>query len=130
VQQLNFKKIIACIICCMFMLSFVGCDDSNDVVVTDGYNGILINDGKPITLIVDLNTLMPTTNSEPTEQNPLVFNSIRGITAEFCSMFPNVTIEWAYSKKSSGDWAQWMTTQIATNPPDIVMMHTKVATIP
>ena len=88
------------------------------------WNGILINDGEPVTLLVDINNLMPTTNTEPTEQQPVVFRSIQEITNEFTEMFPNVKIEWAYSKKSVGDWAQWMTTQIATNDaPDIVMMH-------
>ncbi len=88
------------------------------------WNGILINEGKPITLLVDLNGLIPTTNTEPTEQQPVVFRSIQEITDEFTEMFPNVTIQWAYSKKSTGDWAQWMTTQISSeDAPDIVMMH-------
>lgn len=105
------------------MFALAACTPSAPAGKAEPWNGILINDGNPITLIVDLNGLMPTTNTEATEQSPIVFNSIRDITAEFCEMFPNVTIEWAYAKKSSGDWAQWMTTQIATDPPDIVMMH-------
>lgn len=89
-----------------------------------GREDIIINNGEPITLLCDLNGLLPTTNTEPTEQQPTVFRSIQDITDEFCAMFPNVTIEWAYSKKSVGDWAQWMTTQVASNDaPDIVMMH-------
>ena len=68
-------------------------------------SNIVINDGKPLTLLVDLNGLMPTTNTEPTEQQPTVFRSIQDIADEFCKMFPNVTIQWAYSKKSFGDWA-------------------------
>lgn len=89
-----------------------------------GREDIVINGGEPITLLVDLNQLIPTTNTEPTEQQPVVFRSIQAITDEFCEMFPNVTVQWAYSKKSVGDWAQWMTTQISSSDaPDIVMMH-------
>lgn len=90
----------------------------------EGWNGILINDGKPLSLLVDLNGLLPTTNTEPTEQQPTVFRSIQDIADEFTEMFPNVSITWAYSKQSVGNWEQWMTTQVASNDaPDIVMMH-------
>lgn len=90
----------------------------------DNEYGIVLNDGKPMTLLLDLNGLLPTTNTEPTEQQPTVFRSIQDIADEFCEMFPNVSIEWAYSKKTVGDWAQWMTTQVASgDAPDIVMMH-------
>lgn len=97
---------------------------SNDNNSSNQASDIVINDGNPLTLLVDLNGLMPTTNTEPTEQQPTVFRSIQDIADEFCKMFPNVTIQWAYSKKSFGDWAMWMTTQISSNDaPDIVMMH-------
>lgn len=105
-------------------MNMAACDVEGSGSTADDWNGISINDGKPITLLVDLNGLMPSTNTEATEQQPVVFRSIQEVTDEFTEMFPNVTIEWAYSKKSVGDWAQWMTTQISTNDaPDIVMMH-------
>lgn len=124
-----FRKWIALLVCLALMLAVAGCyrggDNADSGNGSDsGWNGIVINEGKPLTLIVDLNGLMPTTNTEPTEQQPTVFRSIQEITDEFCEMFPNVTVEWAYSKKSVGNWAQWMTTQIAAgDAPDIVMMH-------
>ncbi len=115
------KRIVSAALCAM--LIFLGGCGATATPSVEPWNGILINDGKPIRLIVDLNGLLPTTNTEATEQSPVVFRSIVDITNDFCEMFPNVTVEWAYSKKSSGDWAQWMTTQVATDAPDIVMMH-------
>ncbi len=119
----NRSKMIAAVIAGVMSLgTLAGC--TQEIELADSWNGILINEGKPITLLVDINGLLPTTNTEPTEQQPTVFRSIQEITDEFTEMFPNVTIEWAYSKKSVGDWAQWMTTQIAADEaPDIVMMH-------
>lgn len=116
------KKGLISLVLCGIMFACAACT-APETTKAKPWNGILINDGDPITLIVDLNQLMPTTNTEATEQNPIVFRSIVDIVDDFCEMFPNVSIEWAYSKKSSGDWAQWMTTQIATDAPDIVMMH-------
>ena len=116
------KKGLLSLVLCGIMFACAACT-APETTKAKPWNGILINDGDPITLIVDLNQLMPTTNTEATEQNPIVFRSIVDIVDDFCEMFPNVSIEWAYSKKSSGDWAQWMTTQIATDAPDIVMMH-------
>lgn len=105
-------------------LASCGKNEVSSTSTSSGIDGIVINDGKPLELLVDLNGLMPTTNTEPTEQQPTVFRSIQDIANEFCSMFPNVTINWAYSKKSVGDWAQWLTTQVASgDAPDIVMMH-------
>ena len=118
------KKIIVFIlVCCITALA--GCaEEPPKNTGHDGWNNIVINDGKALELLVDLNQLMPTTNSEPTEQQPVVFRSVQNIADEFCEMFPNVSIKWAYNTKSVGDWAQWMTTQIATDdPPDIVCMH-------
>ena len=119
----NLKKYLSVLLCVLLTACMCACGEVNRPAA-GAWNGILINDGKPITLLVDLNTLMPTTNTEPTEQQPVVFRSIQDITDEFTEMFPNVTIQWAYSKKSAGDWAQWMTTQISSeDAPDIVMMH-------
>lgn len=108
----------------LFAFAAAGCGEKEELPTADAWNDILINDGKPLTLLVDINQLIPTTNTVPSEQQPIVFRSTQGIADEFCKMFPNVTIEWAYSKKSVGDWAQWMTTQISSDDaPDIVMMH-------
>ncbi|MGM9814187.1 MAG: ABC transporter substrate-binding protein [Candidatus Enteromonas sp.] len=101
-----------------------GSESSSSNGIEPGPGGIVLNDGKPLRLLFDLNGLMPTSNTEPTEQQPTVFRSIQDIADEFCEFYPNVTIDWAYSKKTVGDWAQWMTNQVATNDaPDIVMMH-------
>lgn len=119
------KKILSISIISFILVSIVSCGSNKESSIdVEKWNDITINDGKPIELIFDLNGLLPTTNTEPTEQQPTVFRSIQDIADEFCKMFPNVTINWAYSKKSVGDWAQWMTTQVASNDaPDIVMMH-------
>lgn len=118
------KRITAAVLSGLMCLNFASCKDGENSSSADAWNGILINDGKPLTLLVDINGLMPTTNTEPTEQQPTVFRSIQDITDEFTEMFPNVRVQWAYSKKSVGDWAQWMTTQISSSDaPDIVMMH-------
>ena len=63
------------------MFALAACTPSAPAGKAEPWNGILINDGNPITLIVDLNGLMPTTNTEATEQSPIVFNSIRDITS-------------------------------------------------
>ena len=122
-KKRRIRIVTAFALAAVWLLQLAGCAERDDVPA-DAWQGITINDGKPITLLVDINQLMPTTNTEPTEQQPVVFRSIQDITDEFCEMFPNVTVQWAYSKKSVGDWAQWMTTQIAANDaPDIVCMH-------
>ncbi|MBO4540617.1 MAG: carbohydrate ABC transporter substrate-binding protein [Bacilli bacterium] len=119
------KKIIPAALL-LFAIALSACQNEGEPssVSIDPAESIVINNGEPITLLLDLNGLMPTTNTEPTEQQPTVFRSIQDITDEFIARFPNVSVEWAYSKKSVGDWAQWMTTQVASeNAPDIVMMH-------
>lgn len=118
------KKAVAVALGGIIGLSFAACGEGISASSAEAWNDILINGGEPLTLLVDINGLMPTTNTVPTDQQPVVFRSIQDITDEFTEMFPNVTIQWAYSKKSAGDWAQWMTTQISSSDaPDIVMMH-------
>lgn len=131
-KKLNKRKLSTV---CSFLLTFLFCsqaaacggkggDSSSAEGGASGWKDIVINNGNPVELLLDLNGLMPTTNSEPTEQQPVVFRSIQEITDEFTEMFPNVKVKWAYNKKSVGNWEQWMTTQIATSDaPDIVMMH-------
>jgi len=79
-----FKKYqcLSIFLCAAVMLA-AGCSSEGTSEV-EPWNGILINDGKPVRLILDLNGLMPTTNTEATEQSPVVFNSIRDIAADFC----------------------------------------------
>ena len=108
------KQTMAIVLGAALCLAGAGCGGEKETI-SGGWNDIVINEGKPVTLLVDLNGLLPTTNTEPTEQQPIVFRSIQDITDEFCEMFPNVTVQWAYNKKSVGDWAQWMTTQIGSN---------------
>lgn len=79
--------------------------------------GVLYH-GEPYTLRVDLNTMMP---SEDTE-NPDAKKAAQAIADEFSAMFPNVTIEWDRTK--GDDWAYWMTTQLAANTaPDICFLQ-------
>jgi ABC-type glycerol-3-phosphate transport system substrate-binding protein len=122
------KKRITIYILLLSIIFLVSCgSENNATIVNNPYvkkYDFTVNNGEPITLIVDINNLMPTTNTVATPQQPLVFRSIQTIADNFMIEFPNVKIQWAYSKKSAGDWAQWMTTQISINDaPDIVMMQ-------
>lgn len=74
--------------------------------------------GKPYTLRVDLNTLMPSENTEDPDAN----KAAQLIADEFTAMFPNVTIEWDRTK--GDDWPYWMTTQLAADTaPDICFLQ-------
>ena len=124
-----FKRIISIILIIMLCVGLSACFSNNntgkgnDSTYTKRYDYV-INNGEPVELLIDINNLLPTSNEVATEQQPIVFRSIQTIANNFMIEFPNVKIEWAYSKKSVGDWEQWMTTQISTgNPPDIVFMH-------
>lgn len=109
------------------VLSFTGCGDAGKTVSGTGGDralteaeqqyGVLYG-GKPYTLRVDLNTLMP---SEDTT-NPSANKAAQVIADEFTAMFPNVTVEWERTK--GDDWAYWMTTQLASNSaPDICFLQ-------
>lgn len=121
------KKIILFILVIILTFSFTACannDGGEEEEVYEKQFNYTINDGKPVKLLVDLNNLMPTSNTVATPQQPKVFRSIQTIANRFMVEFPNVEIVWAYSKISVGNWEQWMTTQIQTNDaPDIVFMH-------
>lgn len=78
----------------------------------------VINDGKPITIQVELNQLNPTINETPTPEEPNVRNAARELAKEFQKLHPNVEIEFVHK---SGDWGEWYTTLIAANNcPDIM----------
>lgn len=124
------KKFLALLLALTVMLTLFGCggnggqqNNSQNQTVTDQGYGIL-NDGKPLTLRVDLQALMPSMNTEVTIDNPIVNRAAQELADEFNRMYPNVTIEWIRDKGAFGDWAQWMITQIAAEtPPHITFMQ-------
>lgn len=74
--------------------------------------------GKPYTLRVDFNTLLPGID----ESDPDSFQSTQQLANQFMEMFPNVTVEWDRTK--GDDWPYWMTTQLAAETaPDICFLQ-------
>ena len=120
------RRLLSCLVCILLLLSFVACkpkDSSGDETVTAGEYGT-INDGKPIELKVDLQSIMPSVITEPTADNPIVIQVSQKLADQFTKMYPNVTITWERGKGAFGDWAQWMITEIsAGTPADITFMQ-------
>ncbi len=123
------KRLIALLLVFVAALPLFACaggaEDSQEEgpIATDQGYGIL-NDGKPLTLRVDLQALMPSMNTEATVENPVVNRAAQELADEFNRMYPNVTIEWVRDKGAFGDWAQWMVTQItAGTAPHITFMQ-------
>lgn len=132
------KKSIALILTVTLLLSFSSCQKSvtetpvlneTDKIakeIADSYAGKSlpkINDGKPVTIKVNLGDLMPTLSEIPNAEQPDVFNSTRILQKAFSLIYPNVTIEWARTvDNSSADaFLQYITTQLNSNTaPDIV----------
>ena len=122
-----FKRVMTIIMVLVLVLPLFGCGEKgetpqNNVATDQGYG--LINEGKPVTLRVDLHALMPSMNTEATVENPIVLRAAQDLADEFTQMYPNVTIEWIRDKGAFGDWAQWLITQIAAEtPPHITFMQ-------
>lgn len=74
-----------------------------------------INNGEPITLLVDMHSYTPTLNTEPTPEKPEVILSTQKLADAFTELHPNVTIEWVRTKPQENaiSAAEWFTTQIA-----------------
>lgn len=82
------------------------------------YGVPLINNGEPVTIVVNLGEYEPTDNEVPTEDAPIVFNSTRALIAKFMEMHPNVTVELdKTSPTTGGDYVaslnQWMLPRLA-----------------
>lgn len=84
-----------------------------------GENGIpLINNGEPVTIIVNLGEYAPSDNEVATEDAPDVFNSTRVLIAKFMELHPNVTVVLdKTSPTTGGDYVaslnQWMLPRLA-----------------
>ncbi|MBB6670751.1 ABC transporter substrate-binding protein [Cohnella nanjingensis] len=85
---------------------------------------IVINEGKPVRLLVDLNNLTPSISDKPTAENPQVFTSTNLIAQAFMEKYPNVKIEWVRNippVNSAEQLVQYMTSAIASDSaPDIM----------
>lgn len=125
-----FRKILCLIICGCLVLSLSACTGSGSGSSTAskaaeaaGKYGQLFG-GKKITLLCDIGNYIPTLNTEANANSPTVYQSTQHLADEFTKMYPNVTIKWDRTKAGFGDWAQWMTTQIAAGTaPDIVFLQ-------
>ncbi len=74
---------------------------------------------EPVRLSFELNNFMPTANSEPTEEAPVVRTAAQKVLDEWLSDKPNVQVEWAYSKESS---PEWLTINFTSHTaPDLMM---------
>jgi ABC-type glycerol-3-phosphate transport system substrate-binding protein len=71
-----------------------------------------INGGRPVRLEVDLHrTYMPSLNGVPAPEQSYVIVSTQRVADRFMAMYPNVTIEWCYTKVV--DSYEWWVTQLA-----------------
>ena len=78
----------------------------------------LINNGEPVTIIVNLGEYAPSDNEIPTEDAPMVFNSTRVLIKRFMELHPNVTVVLdKTSPTTGGDYVaslnQWMLPRLA-----------------
>ena len=70
-------RAVSCFLCALLAAaSFSGCTKQGDQGNADGTGtDKVINDGKPVTIIVSLGEYEPTDNEVPTQDAPTVFNS-------------------------------------------------------
>lgn len=83
-----------------------------------------LNNGKPVTLKVDLWLYTPTNNAAVTKENPEKRVAGQIIADRFMKLYPNVTIEWVrgMNKKDIADLANYYTSRFAAgDAPDIGM---------
>lgn len=114
---------ILCIVLVILLLgtNLLGCNNTptnNDGGENTAQNGKVINNGEPVTIIVNLGEYAPTDNEIATENAPNVFNSTRELIEKFEAMYPNVTVKLDTSAPSAaGDYvagiSQWMLPRLA-----------------
>ncbi len=120
----KFLKSLSVLLIAVLLVSVLGACDSGDngtTVPTGGTTSAdvpLINDGKPVTIIVNLGEYEPTDNETPTEDAPTVFNSTRVLIAKFMELHPNVTVVLdKTSPTTGGDYVaslnQWLLPRLA-----------------
>jgi len=110
----------------LLITSFAACDTtpsnptgSTPTTEPSNENGIpLINNGEPVTIIVNLGEYAPSDNEIPTEDAPSVFNSTRVLIKRFMELHPNVTVVLdKTSPTTGGDYVaslnQWMLPRLA-----------------
>lgn len=113
-------RAVSCFLCALLAAaSFSGCTKQGNQGNADGTGtDKVINDGKPVTIIVSLGEYEPTDNEVPTQDAPTVFNSTRELIKKFEKMYPNVTVEVDKSHPTTGgDYVaginQWMLPRLA-----------------
>jgi len=105
----KLSKLLCSFVCLVFAFSaFSGC-------VTNGQNSSSSQDGsKTSTLFVDMHSYMPTKNTTPTPESPVVVQASR-IIADAYQSKTGVKIKWADSKPTSGstaDVSEWFINRI------------------
>ena len=122
----------------MIGTTVLGCSGNvptKDGEKTDGIgteNVPLINNGEPVTIIVNLGEYVPSDNEVPTEDAPTVFNSTRKLIEKFEDMHPNVTVELDKSfPTTGGDYVaslnQWMLPRLAAGTQMDIACNLSVA---
>ena len=115
--QGHFWRILSIVLVMALLGSaLLGCNDTSKDVGSGNIaapNGKVINNGEPVTIIVNLGEYAPTDNEIATENAPNVFNSTRELIEKFEAMYPNVTVQLDTSAPSAaGDYvagiSQWM----------------------
>ena len=127
----SIQKMIAALLLIAMLATMVACGDNNTQTsdptqeslsaaeqAAQTYGVPLINNGEPVTIIVNLGEYEPSDNEVPTEDAPIVFNSTRALIAKFMQMHPNVTVELdKTSPTTGGDYVaslnQWMLPRLA-----------------
>lgn len=136
----KIRKITAAFLAMMILVSALsGCSGSKPTGDgggsgdgTENANVPLINDGKPVTIIVNLGEYGPSDNEEPTEDAPTVFNSTRKLIEKFEKLHPNVTVELDKSfPTTGGDYVaslnQWMLPRLAAGTQMDIACNLSVA---
>lgn len=96
-----------------------GSESSQDSEQPVGRWDTLQTTDEAFTLLVDLHDSMPTINTEPTEEQPVVRTAANLVAEQWLADKPNVTLQWAYTTQW-GDY-EWFTLQMSAGTcPDVI----------
>ncbi len=120
----KYTRFLALLLIPVLMLTgLAGCNttpagNTNSSAPTSGQEVPLINNGEPVTIIVNLGEYAPSDNETPTEDAPDVFNSTRVLIQRFMELHPNVTVVLDKTfPTTGGDYVaslnQWMLPRLA-----------------
>lgn len=94
--------------------------DSSESDAEAGRWDALRTTDEPVQLSFELNSFMPTINTEPTEEAPLVRVAPRKVLEEWLEDKPNVKADWNFRNRDGND-DEWLTIQFtAKTAPDLI----------